>query len=333
MPARSHWLPRLPTVLLLVMALPGRPTVAQTQETFKNLKVLPPDITRDQLNQVMLGNLLGLGLPRRQNEGCLHCHVGNMEQPVDTWDFPSDEKLTKRKARVMMAMVRSINEGHLPTLEGRITPEVEVTCYTCHAGRTDPRPLTTVLWSTYETGGIDSAIAQYRRLRERYYEADAYDFRTRTLARLAVGMLRSGEFADAIALAEVNLETHPGDAQAQTHLWELGLASTFFRQGVEAALAEFDDLRANTPDGVSWDLLDGLGWGLFREGHQEEALALFRKNLDTFPDDYIPNESMADALFFGENKDVAGAIEIFEAWLERHPDHAMARRRLTNIQQ
>ena len=50
-------------------------------------------------------------------------------------------------------------------------------------------------------------------------------------------------------------------------------------------------------------------------------------------DEYIPNESMADGLYFGEPKDVAGAIAIFEAWLERHPDHAMARRRLTNISQ
>ncbi|MCZ6754369.1 MAG: hypothetical protein O7E49_03555 [Gemmatimonadetes bacterium] len=42
---------------------------------------------------------------------------------------------------------------------------------------------------------------------------------------------------------------------------------------------------------------------------------------------------MTDGLYFGEPKDVAGAIAIFEAWLERHPDHAMARRRLTNIRQ
>ncbi len=332
MPTRFRWPSRLPAVLLLMLCLPG-PTAAQTQESFKNLKVLPPDITREQLNQVMLGNLLGLGLPRRQNEGCLHCHVGNMEQPVDTWDFASDDKLTKRKARVMMAMVRSINAGHLPTLEERITPQVEVTCYTCHAGRLDPRPLTTVLWSTYETGGIDSAIAQYRRLRARYYEADAYDFRVPTLARLAEGMARSGEFADAIALAGVNLETHSEDADAQTHLWHLGLARTVQEQGIAAAMEEFDAVLVGNPGGVSWDLLDGLGWGLFRQGQQESAFVVFRKNLATFPDEYIPNESMADGLYFGEPKDVAGAIAIFEAWLERHPDHAMARRRLTNIRQ
>lgn len=329
---RSHWPARLPVVLLLMLCLPG-PTAAQTQDSFKNLQVLPPDITREQLSQVMLGNLLGLGLPRRQSQGCLHCHVGNMEQPRDTWDFASDDKLTKRKARVMMAMVRSINAGHLPTLEERITPQVEVTCYTCHAGRLDPRPLTTVLWSTYETGGIDSAIAQYRRLRTRYYEADAYDFRVPTLARLAEGMARSGEFADAIALARVNLETHSEDADAQTHLWHLGLAHTVQEQGIAAAMEEFDAVLVGNPGGVSWDLLDGLGWSLFRQGQQESALLVFRKNLATFPDEYIPNESMADGLYFGEPKDVAGAIAIFEAWLERHPDHAMARRRLTNIRQ
>lgn len=331
--ADSHRLLSLLIALIVLMALPLGVTTAQTEGSFRNLKVLPQDITRDELNQIMLGNLLGLGLPRRQSQGCLHCHVGSMEQPVDNWDFASDEKLTKRKARVMMGMVRAMNDGFLPSLEGRITPEVEVTCYTCHAGRTDPRPLTTVLWATYQTSGVDSTIAHYRRLRVRYYEADAYDFRAGTLARVAGGMARSGAFADATAMAEVNLETHPGDVGAQTHLWQLGLERTVHEQGVEAAMAEFDELKDNHPDAVGWSVLDGLGWGLFRQGEQDVALAVFQKNLDAFPDDYVPNESMADGLYFSERKDVTGAIEIFESWLERHPDHAMAQRRLTNIRQ
>ena len=58
-------------------------------------------------------------------------------------------------------------------------------------------------------------------------------------------------------------------------------------------------------------------------------MAVFRKNLATFPDQYIPNESLADALWFAGDQDEA--IRMFESWLERHPDHAMARRRLTNL--
>ncbi len=39
--------------------------------------------------------------------------------------------------------------------------------------------------------------------------------------------------------------------------------------------------------------------------------------------------SLADALWFSGER--ATAIQMYEDWLERHPDHPMARRRLTNL--
>jgi tetratricopeptide (TPR) repeat protein len=297
---------------------------------YSNLHVLPSDISRQDLGEAMLLNLQGLGLRRRQNEGCLHCHVGTMEQPVDTWDFASDDKPAKRKARVMMAMVRAINGGFLNSLDDRLTPPIEVTCYTCHAGRTDPRTLTDLLAAAYEAGGIDSAITRFRQLRARYYEADAYDFRVRTLAGMADALARAEVYDDAIALARVNLEFHPEDHQARTNVRRLTLLQTEANDGLDAALAQYDRMRAEHPDEVDVLLLDDLGWWLSRQGQGDEAFVVFRKNLATFPDEYIPNESLGDALYFNAD-DLTGAIAVFEAWLERHPDHAMARRRLTNL--
>ena len=67
MPARSHWLPRLPTVLLLVMALPGRPTVAQTHGwTRRRLAMFT---TINYQTWVNLAGLPGLSVPVGWHEG------------------------------------------------------------------------------------------------------------------------------------------------------------------------------------------------------------------------------------------------------------------------
>ena len=105
-------------VLMLCYATTVR--AQDTSQVYENLQVLPGDISEDALNEVMLGNLRGLGLPRLEGRGCLFCHVGDMDRPRGEWDYASDEKLTKRKARVMMAMVREINGEHLPQLKARL---------------------------------------------------------------------------------------------------------------------------------------------------------------------------------------------------------------------
>ena len=48
-----------------------------------------------------------------------------------------------------------------------------------------------------------------------------------------------------------------------------------------------------------------------------------------YPDQYIPNESFGDALWFSGEQDQGMAV--FETWLESHPDHTMARRRLATM--
>ncbi len=317
--------------LLLGLTLLSKPAHAQHKErSFENLHVLPKDISEKALNRAMIRNLSGLGLPRRQNEGCLFCHVGDMEKPVDDWDFASDAKPTKKKARVMMAMVEAINEEHLGQLDDRIAPSLKVTCYTCHAGRTDPRPLPDILLAAYEEGGIASTIEKYRSLRARYFGADAYDFRVRVLSGVANRLAALGSSDDAVALAALNDEVYPHDPRARRAWVGLGLQRSLSEGGVEAVIAEFDRVRARESAAVaSLAVLDGLGWSLYRSERQDEAIQLFRKNLEVFPDQYVTNESLADALWFTGDK--VTPIRMFEQWLERNPDHAMARRRLTNL--
>lgn len=295
---------------------------------YENLHVLDPDVTREDLNAAMIRNLRGLGLPRRQNEGCLFCHVGSMDRPASTWDFASDRKATKRKAREMMAMVEDINR-RLGGLEARVAPDLEVTCYTCHAGRTDPRPIEDVLVEAYDAGGADAVVARYRELRERYFGADAYDFRVGVLSGIAQRLATRGAYDDALRVSALNEEVFPDDASAPMVSASLRVQQALREEDVDAALAEFERLRAARPEAVGWSVLDGIGWGYYRADLKDVAYRLFRKNLETFPDVYVPHESLADALWFDGRRDEA--IAGFEAWLEHHPDHVMARRRLATL--
>ena len=97
---------------------------------FKNLKVLPKDISRADLlaNMKFFSQSLGVR--------CTYCHVGEEGKPLSTFDFASDAKDHKNIARAMMAMVAALNQKTLPTATG--LPDAKVTCFTCHRGATKP---------------------------------------------------------------------------------------------------------------------------------------------------------------------------------------------------
>ena len=116
------------------------PAAASTSQ-FKNLQVLPKDITRDQLMATMRGFTRGLGVR------CNHCHVVTATEPEEKLDFAADTKEEKKVARVMYLMARDINtnwmqrveaaEGHAPAAATPGAPP-RVTCWTCHRGMPEP---------------------------------------------------------------------------------------------------------------------------------------------------------------------------------------------------
>jgi hypothetical protein len=95
-------------------------------ERFENLRVLPRDIPRDSLVQVMRTISMSLGVR------CTYCHVGD-ENAVNFagFDFDSDDKRPKEVARFMMRMVRDLNGRTLAELPDRRDPPVVVGCFTC----------------------------------------------------------------------------------------------------------------------------------------------------------------------------------------------------------
>lgn len=209
---------RRTAIVLAFLAILGFPLRAQIPEKFENLKVLPADITRPQLIQVMRGFATGLGVR------CQFCHVGEEGQPFSTFDFKSDEKPTKRTARVMLRMVHAINETYLSQLdtishdhmamagEHDHDDHIEVQCVTCHRGNSRPRTLESVMTELVADSGVPAAVAGYRELKRRYYGSYTYDFRERPLNSVAFDLLRQNKPEDALTILNLNLELNPDAA-------------------------------------------------------------------------------------------------------------------------
>ncbi len=112
-------------VLLAASAAAGQPSPAPAGETagqrFKNVQVLK-HLTVDQFEDAMV--LMGAAT----GQTCLGCHV---RTPDGVWQWDRDDKDHKTIARTMVSMTEAINRQHF-----KGTPEV--TCATCHQGRTAP---------------------------------------------------------------------------------------------------------------------------------------------------------------------------------------------------
>jgi hypothetical protein len=99
---------------------------------FKNLKVLPKNTTKEQMDVVMKHFNASLGVK------CNFCHVYNQE--AKAMDFASDSNKHKGIARDMMKMTQKINKKYFEW-EGSYTAlkdKLEVTCHTCHNGKKEP---------------------------------------------------------------------------------------------------------------------------------------------------------------------------------------------------
>jgi hypothetical protein len=99
---------------------------------YKNLKVLPKNITAQQLDSVMEHFSKSLGVT------CKFCHIG--DEATDNWDFASDENKHKLVAREMMKMTDKINDKYFNMTGSKrdLNTPLMVTCFTCHHGKTEP---------------------------------------------------------------------------------------------------------------------------------------------------------------------------------------------------
>lgn len=173
-----------------------------------NLKFFPRNTPVRALIDTMRSFTRALGVR------CSYCHVARDTADLASYNFASDDKATKRKARVMLGMAADINHKYLTKLPERVTPAASVTCVTCHRGVSVPRPIEQIVEAAYAAGGADSAEAAYRALRQRYFGRSAYDFGETPLADVAGELRSQGKMADAVRLYVLNTTFLPTSAFA-----------------------------------------------------------------------------------------------------------------------
>jgi hypothetical protein len=103
----------------------------QHDEKPKNLKILPKNISGEQLHNIMRGYSRALGVR------CGFCHkVIEVPGGKPSIDFASDAKPEKHIARKMMQMTEKINRKYLDKIGNHHFETIQ--CVTCHMGRTTP---------------------------------------------------------------------------------------------------------------------------------------------------------------------------------------------------
>jgi cytochrome c553 len=105
--------------------------VTKDEPTYKNLKVLPKNINKKQMDSVMHHFASSLGVK------CNYCHQYNAEQKA--MDFASDANEKKGVARNMLKMMQKLNKKYFDVNDSKnLTAKLEITCYSCHNGKANP---------------------------------------------------------------------------------------------------------------------------------------------------------------------------------------------------
>ena len=117
---------------LLTLVLLGIAAIKPTEGKFKNLQILPKDISEEKLDSIMVAYNTALGV------NCKFCHSAIKDFP-DSLDYAADTEPMKADARKMMRMVININTTNF-YFDKNERPEYlkVVHCNTCHRGEAFP---------------------------------------------------------------------------------------------------------------------------------------------------------------------------------------------------
>jgi tetratricopeptide (TPR) repeat protein len=330
MTARSHDAvsKRMTAFGLVILALATFPAPADAQgfppDSFTNLKVLPQDIATNALVGTMRNFAIGLGVR------CEHCHMGQPGQPLATFDFASDEKPTKLKAREMLRMVQDINQRILPSLPERSEPNVEVACATCHRGLARPRMIEDVLLEAYDEGGSTALRAKYDELRERYYGGYSYDFSEQMLIGVAQRVAQRNQIGDAVELFELNLKQFPNSRLTKFNYVPAALELAAIEGGGEMMRARHAELKGTSPpQAFRENMLNQVGYRLLGQQRIPEAIEAFKLNVEQFPDAFNTYDSLGEAYMIAGERGLA--IQNYEKSLELNPQNTNAVEKLKEL--
>jgi len=326
---RMTWVRRGALGLVFAAAAVAAPAIAQHAQSGgeprpENLKVLPKDISRTELIALMGQFTRALGVR------CSFCHVTEQEKPDAKNRFALDDKPAKVKARAMMEMTRDINQKYLAQLDKRESPAINVQCVTCHRGVTEPRQLSDALAITYEKGGIDSTLARYHRLRDRYYGSASYNFNEVSLGDAANELSKGGHDADALKLLALNVEMNPKSAFAKRQHADAVIEQGYLASGAAAGEAAYRDMKGTYTDAVvNEELLNQVGYDLLGQGKNDLAIAAFKLNIAEHPQSGNAYDSLGEAYAMIGDKKAATAA--YKKAVELDPKNENAKHSLEEL--
>ena len=99
--------------------------------------------------------------------------------------------------------------------------------------QTPPRNIAVQLGAVAAAEGIPAALQNYRELRAEHFGAGLYDFRERTLLRLARDLTRAGNTDDALTVLALNQEYYPDSADTLA-----GIGDAHLQAGDNVAASE-----------------------------------------------------------------------------------------------
>ncbi len=210
----------------------------------KNYQVFPQDFPASKLSAVMRGFTRALGVR------CTYCHVGEEGQPLSSYDFASDAKPNKNRAREMYRMLGEIGD-HLKKIQPSGDRRVNMWCHTCHQGRPRPATLEEELGESYRKSGVAGAIARYHELKDRYDGQGAYNFREDSLDAFGSELLELKDADSALAIWRLNATQFPQSSKVWASLGggyasagHRTLAEIFYRKALELDPQNDDALAA-----------------------------------------------------------------------------------------
>ena len=122
--------------ILFALTAIGMSAIRPTEDSKppkRNLKVLPRDITHDQLDSTMDSWKAALGVK------CNFCHAPSADSTNHHLDFASDAKPEKNMARYMFRMTAKINKKFFKDdKDDKGMMVAAISCKTCHRGSPHP---------------------------------------------------------------------------------------------------------------------------------------------------------------------------------------------------
>lgn len=216
--------------LVIILSFPVRAQIPWPSKP-QNLKIFPKDIKIENLKKIMFAFSNALGV------NCIHCHVAKDKSDFSTYDFASDENVNKKKARLMLKMVFSINNNSIKEIAALTNEKapVPVNCTTCHRGYIKPIPLEDVLYEKIKENNVQAGVDEYNSLRKLYYGKGTFNFDENALIKLGYKLLGEKALKDAVVILKLNTKMNPESANAFDSLGDAYIAEGDYKNAVSSA--------------------------------------------------------------------------------------------------